>query len=95
MSDCCGPYPGVGEEPEGLQAPDYSTYNPGEVKLYGRPATPLSAINDNMLKEKIDAALDSNETINSLNLEAKKGVGEIIDDLGSVPINRVHLIGGV
>ena len=21
MSDCCGPYPGVGEEPKGLQVP--------------------------------------------------------------------------
>ena len=81
MSDCCGPYPGVGEEPKGLQVPDYSTYNPGEVKLYGRPATLLSAINDNMLKEKIYAAMDSNEAINSLNPEAKKEVGGIIDDL--------------
>lgn len=81
MSDCCGPYPGVGEEPKGLKDTDYSTYNPGEVKLYGRPATPLSAINDDMLKEKIYAALDSNETINNLNPESKEQVSGIIDDI--------------
>ncbi|CDM62953.1 MULTISPECIES: hypothetical protein [Rhizobium] len=36
MSDCCG-NPGVGIGLV-LGAPDYETYNPGEVRLYGRPA---------------------------------------------------------
>jgi hypothetical protein len=37
MSDCCC-YPGVGKLPDKLSAPNYNSYNPSEVRLYGRPA---------------------------------------------------------
>ncbi|OHV78064.1 hypothetical protein [Ensifer sp. LCM 4579] len=37
MSDCCSP-PGVGDELQGLLDPSYDSYNPSEVRLYGRPA---------------------------------------------------------
>lgn len=37
MSDCCC-HPGVGPNPTDLTPPNYSTYRPGELRLYGRPA---------------------------------------------------------
>ncbi|MBW9117919.1 hypothetical protein JNB88_30340 [Rhizobium cauense] len=41
MSDCCG-NPGVGYLPNLLGNPTYDTYNPSEVRLYGRPATDIT-----------------------------------------------------
>lgn len=41
MSNCCNP-PGVGPLPQTLSEPVYETYNPNEVRLYGRPVTPQS-----------------------------------------------------
>jgi len=60
MSDCCG-NPGVGNR---LNLPDnttYGTYNPSEVRLYGRPATDitqaprLEAADENELKSIIES----------------------------------------
>ncbi|ASY63579.1 hypothetical protein SJ05684_c21380 [Sinorhizobium sojae CCBAU 05684] len=44
MSDCCC-NPGVGAQ-ENLPEPEYETYNPSEVRLYGRPAVSRPAVSE-------------------------------------------------
>ena len=50
MSDCSC-HPGVGPILEGLSEPDYESYNPSEVRLYGRPAMhrPIFTLSDETL----------------------------------------------
>lgn len=60
MSDCCG-NPGVGHRPNLLGDTTYETYNPSEVRLYGRPATDitrapeLEAADENEIRSIIEA----------------------------------------
>ena len=54
MSNCSS-HPGVGREPDGLSGPVYDTYNPSEVRLYGRPATreEIFKITDEQILQRI------------------------------------------
>ncbi|RVO77029.1 hypothetical protein [Sinorhizobium medicae] len=58
MSNCSS-NPGVGREPEGLSKPIYDTYNPSEVRLYGRPATreEIFKITDEQIRQRIETSL--------------------------------------
>ena len=51
----CGCHPGVGPMLKGLSEPDYESYNPSEVRLYGRPAThrPIFKLSDETISSKI------------------------------------------
>jgi hypothetical protein len=62
MSDC-GCHPGVGPMLEGLSEPDYESYNPSEVRLYGRPAIhrPIFKLSDETISNKISEKLDGLE----------------------------------
>jgi len=59
MSDC-GCHPGVGPMLEGLSEPDYESYNPSEVRLYGRPAIhrPIFKLSDETISNKISENLE-------------------------------------
>ena len=63
MSDCCS-HPGVGKRPEELSKPSYETYNPSEVRLYGRPASreEIFKITDEQIREKITLSLNNPAT---------------------------------
>lgn len=45
MGDCCS-YPGVGTNPTPDGKPNYNSYNPSEVRLYGRPALRKLVLSD-------------------------------------------------
>jgi hypothetical protein len=62
MSDC-GCHPGVGPMLEGLSEPDYESYNPSEVRLYGRPAIhrPIFKLSDETISRKISEKLEGLE----------------------------------
>ncbi|MCA1407965.1 hypothetical protein I6F26_11595 [Ensifer sp. IC3342] len=54
MSECCS-HPGVGKKLDDLSEPIYETYNPSEVRLYGRPALreEIFKITDEQIGKKI------------------------------------------
>ncbi|WP_159949571.1 hypothetical protein [Rhizobium sp. 18065] len=58
MSDCSS-HPGVGPILEGLSEPDYLSYNPSEVRLYGRPAIhrPIFKLSDETISSQISEKL--------------------------------------
>lgn len=55
MSDCCC-HPGVGKNPNPDEKPNYNSYNPSEVRLYGRPALRKLVLSDADI-EKINEEL--------------------------------------
>ncbi|MEK1850640.1 MAG: hypothetical protein AAAC48_01855 [Phyllobacterium sp.] len=61
MSNCCG-NPGVGDKLEtgNNPLPVYDTYNPGEVRLYGRPALnrPIFPLSDAEIIDKLKVELE-------------------------------------
>ncbi|MDP9810698.1 hypothetical protein J2W42_003561 [Rhizobium tibeticum] len=63
---CCE-YPGVGKEPEDLDKPVYETFNPGEVRLYGRPALarPKAKEDREKILAKVKAAEEGNDEYRS------------------------------
>lgn len=58
MSDCSS-HPGVGPIVEDLSEPDYRSYNPSEVRLYGRPAIyrPIFKLSDEAINRKVSEKL--------------------------------------
>lgn len=86
MSDCCD-NPGVGVAvlpkgngvPHGLEDPDYAAYNPGEVRLYGRPALcrPIFTINDEEIDKKLEEALSSKTAEGTNNKELAVAAREV------------------
>ncbi len=77
--------PSVGPSPvQGRGLPDdldYSSYNPSQVLLYGRPALPLTMESDRYLEEKVKKLLDKNAIINEKFSEIKSEIGDIIEEL--------------
>lgn len=75
MSNCCG-NPGVGVDTNtlNLQAPDYETFNPSEVRLYGRPALAKkgAVVSDDDLIPMIEKQLEESNL-----RELQNGVEEI------------------
>ncbi len=81
MSDCCG-NPGVGVGNLVLELPDYETFNPGEVRLYGRPALGKIdvSISDDVLDPLIKTELENSSKENLKDIG--KGVQAVKELLG-------------
>ncbi|MDP9629081.1 UNVERIFIED_ORG: hypothetical protein J2W85_001142 [Ensifer adhaerens] len=83
MSDCCN-YPGVGTKPEGLSKSDYASYNPSEVRLYGRPAKhqDIFPLSDDDIKKMIT------DKINYIEL-SDENLEKLIKDIREIAALRV------
>jgi len=92
MSDCCCP-PGVGPEPKGLSDPRYDSYNPSEVRLYGRPAIPHPIVSKEG-SQRIDEALGRAE-MRGEDREALSATIKELLELQFVKLYQQRLIFGV
>ncbi|ASQ03560.1 hypothetical protein HR059_10155 [Sinorhizobium meliloti WSM1022] len=87
MSNCSS-HPGVGREPDGLSGPVYDTYNPSEVRLYGRPATreEIFKITDEQILQRIKSSLREtslrDEDLNTLvRIVKEAAIGTVDNDV--------------
>ncbi|ODR88318.1 hypothetical protein [Sinorhizobium alkalisoli] len=81
MSDCCG-NPGVGTSQEKLPDPEYDTYRPGEVRLYGRPAAchSIFKVDNKVVDERLEARLSEKTLAGTDNKTAAVAAREIFSD---------------
>jgi hypothetical protein len=84
MSDCCSP-PGVGPLPERLSKPDYDTYNPSEVRLYGRPAVPQPIVSEEGFR-RIDEGLSRVD----IRGEDKNAIRSILKELVELQVAEIY-----
>ncbi|WEX76254.1 hypothetical protein PYH37_004548 [Sinorhizobium numidicum] len=80
MSDCCrNPGVGAGIPPGTLPDPEYASYRPGEVRLYGRPAAcrPIFTISEREIDERLEAALSNKTATGTDNKEAAMAVKKV------------------
>ncbi|MCV9967835.1 hypothetical protein OIU34_39215 [Pararhizobium sp. BT-229] len=82
MSGCCGnPGVGKGDDVSGLPVPDYAVFNPGEVRLYGRPASKsiIPVIGDDDLAAAIKKIIEENAELKENFKNLEEGSKSVID----------------
>ncbi|MEY9780760.1 hypothetical protein ABIA23_002162 [Sinorhizobium fredii] len=81
MSDCCC-NPGVGKRPDIKDEPEYDAYRPGEVRLYGRPASclPIFTKNPSEIDQLVEREISKNTVAGTNNKELSESIRRIFLD---------------